>query len=422
MLQSHITRDAMQFAKEQNLRGIQGVGEPITETLTAQNKALIGNLDALGANKGADVIAGGKGAIDTISAADKKAQGAVNQAYDAFRKATGKDLDVPLQGLAQDYAATVKSFGDTIPGAIRKQFESLGLMTGKQTKSMTITDAEALIKDINRNYNPMDKAQAHALDDLRKAVQNAITEGAGAGAGAEAAGLAKAARAAAKARFDMIDATPAYKAVVGGVEPDKFIQKFVLQGNKAEIQRMMAVMQKENPEAANAFADSMMAHVKGRVLNKGSAENGIFSQAQLKQFVSDPNTAARLEAVIGPQKMQTLRQLNDVAENALFAPKASAVNSSNTAGAAANLVQETVKGGALNKMLEIGKHVPGLSTASNYAQQGVRGNRVSGMIDEAINPDVSNRAVSNQIRDLTALGARTGAAYTGTSSRKRDQR
>lgn len=419
MLQGQISRDAMQFAKEQNLRGINGVGEPITDVLTAQNKALIGNLDALGANKGSDVVSAGQSAISTLQSADAKAQKVVGAAYDAFKQSTGKSLDVPLQGLAQDYTKTVDEFGDAIPKAISKKFEDLGLLSGVAKKTFSIDDAEGLIKSINRNYDPSNKVQARALDELRNSVQNAIADGAGSNAqGAEAAFLAKSAREAAALRFAGMKATPALKDAVNGAEPDRFIQKHILQGNQAQIKNMMDVLSAEDPQAVTALQDSVMGFIKGRVLNGNSAENGVFSQAQLKQFVNDPNSSARLTQVLGPQKMATLKQLNAVAENALFAPKGAAINSSNTASAAANLIKSEVQGGSVNSLLSLGRQVPGLATASNAAQQFVQGRKAAALVDEAVNPSLGKQVGSTPVRDLTALGARAGSAYVGAKTRQ----
>lgn len=423
MLKGQITRDAMQFAKEQNLRGIKGVGEPITETLTAQNRALISNLDALGASKGTDVVSAGKSAIDTLVSADAKAQQVVSGAYDAFKNATGKELDVPLQSLAQDYAKTIGDFGDVIPGAVRSKFEALGLMNGKAQKTFSITDAENLIKTINKNYDPLNKPAAAALGELRRGVQSAIADGAGSSAqGAEAAFLAKSAREAAKLRFGQIEATPALKDALRGAEPDKFIQKHILQGNEAQIGSMVDVLKTESPAALEGLQDALMTHIKANVLNGKTAENGIFSQDKMNRFVNDPNVSARLTQVLGPEKMAVLRQLNRVAENALYAPKAAAVNTSNTASAAANLINEEVKGGALNKMLQIGSRVPGLSTAASLAQGGVQSGRASRLIDESVNPSLSAAPAGRApLADLVRLGSRAGSAYAEQKSAKRSQ-
>lgn len=421
MLKGQITRDPMQFAMEQNLRGIHGVGEPITQTLQSQNKALISNLDAFGAKDAADVVTAGKTAIDALKSADKSASGEVSAAYKAFKASTGKDLDVPLKGVAQDYAATLKEFGDAIPGAIRSKFE--GLVGGmKQTKVFSIEDAEGLIKSINRNYDPANRVQARALDELRQSVQRAIGDGAGEGAGGEAAALAKAARTAAKSRFGLIESTPGLKAAISGEQPDKFIQKFVLQGNVSEIKSMMNTLTKSDPQAAAEMQNAVVGFIKGRVT--GLNNEGTFSQAQLKQFVSNPNMSARLKAVLGPEKMNLLKQLNATAEDALFAPTASAVNRSNTASAGANLVQSEIKGGSLNSLLEIAKRVPILSDAASAGQAAVQGKRASKLIEESVNPSL-RQSGANAVSAVNALqpaGARAGTAYVEERSRRRAQR
>lgn len=430
MLKGQITRDAMQFAKEQNLRGINGVGEPITETLKTQNRALIENLDALGADKGSDVVTAGKAAIDILRASDKEASSKVGAAYKAFKDATGKDLQVPLTGLAQDYAKTVKEFGDAIPSAIRGKFEDLGLMSGKAKTMFSIEDAEALVKSINRNYDPKNIVQARALDDLRRSVQKSISEGAGSDAeGTAAAGIAKAARSAAKNRFDLIDATPALKAAIRNDQPDAFVQKFILQGNTAEVKSMMRTIESHDPQAAEALRDSMMNVIKQKVLNNQSSENGVFSQAQLKQFVSDPRMAPRIKEAIGPERFQLLSQLNRVAENSLYAPKAAAVNTSNTASAAANLVKEEVQGGSVNSLLDVMKKVPGLTTASQVGQQTYQGARAAALVRESVNPSVAGQTGANRVIDLLAkhtrpdlIAQRTGAAVLDERKRRTDRR
>jgi len=393
----------------------------LTAALTSQNRALIENLNALGAKGSLDAVAGAEPVIAALKAHDKAASAQVSAAYGAFRQATGKDLDVPLHGLAQDYIRILDERGPNIPAAVQRKFESLGLLDGKQTKTFSITDAENLIKNyINKNYDPANRPVAGALDELRQSVQKAITEGAGSNAlGGEAAALAKAARQAAKARFNMIDSTPGLKAVLDGVEPDKFVQRFVLKGNVSEIKNMMGALSKTNPEAVKSLQDTLMGEIKSKVLNGRTDENGIFSQAQLKAFVTNPNMRARLEAVLGPQKMGVLRQLNDVAENALYDPVASAVNRSNTASAGANLVKSEVQGGSMNSLLEIAKKVPAIATAAKAGQEGVQAKRASKMVEEAVNPTLGNQRSGiplKAIGDLLMpekLWSRAGAAYVG---------
>lgn len=423
MLKGQLSRDPMQYAKEQNLRGINGVGEPIQATLKAQNTALVANLDAIGAKDAPDVVSAGKTVIDALKGADKTVSGEVSAAYKAFKATTGKDLDVPLKGLAQDYAATEKEFGEAIPSAIRRKFEDLGLSSGTTKKVFSIEDAEGLIKSINRNYDPANRVQARALDDLRKSVQKAISEGAGEGSVGEAATLAKAARTAASKRFGLIEETPGLKAALHGEQPDKFIQRFVLQGNTAEIKSMVDTLGKHNPQALAELQNAVVGHIKGRVT--GMNEQGAFSQDKLKQFVSDPNMAARLKVVLGPEKLGLLKQLNAVAENALYAPVSSAVNRSNTASAAANIVKSEVEGGSLNKIADLISHyAPVLSTPAQSLKASNQAARAGKLIDSAVNPSLGQQAGGAVVplRDLPAYGQRAGTAYVEERSRRKAHR
>ena len=188
-----LTRDSMDYAVNMNLRGISGVGEPITKGLVGQNSAFIANLDAMGAKNGEDIVTAARPVIETLVKGDTAAKQGVTAAYDAFKNSTGKDLQVPLQGLAQDYAGILQNFGKAgsqggvIPGGVSGSFDNLGLMNGTQNKMFSIETAENLIKTINQNYDPANRPQALALDQLRQAVQRSITDGAGAdiqGAGA----------------------------------------------------------------------------------------------------------------------------------------------------------------------------------------------------------------------------------------------
>lgn len=419
MTKGQISRDPMQFAVEQNLRGVHGVGEPITDLLQRQNRALIDNLNAIGADGAPNVVDAGKTVLASLRATDDAARAKVGAAYDAFRNATGRDLDVPLQGLAQDFSRVMDDFGDAVPSAVRRKFEGLGLNSGTQMKTFSIQDAEGLIKNINANYDPKNLVQARALDQLRQSVQRSIQDGAGASAsGGQAAQLAAAARQAAKQRFDLIDQVPLYKAAITGQEPDKVISKFVLNGNAADIGSTMKLLGQTDPQAASALKGSVLDAIKRSVLNGSTDENGVFSQAALKKIVNDPNSQARLQQVLSPEENTTLKRLAEVAENALMDPKAATVNHSHTTAAAANLVNSTVTGGTTNKALNVAKD-SGLFAVSSLAKgalENQRTQRLSELVTGATNPGVSpplNASESRYLSDLLRIGGtNVGAAST----------
>lgn len=346
MLRGQASRDPMQFAKEQNLRGITGVGEPITSVMGSQNRALIDNLDAMGAKGAPNVVDAGQTAINHLQSLDAQARKSVSAAYDAFKNSTGKSLDVPLQGVAQDYARIANEYGmNTIPQGVRNQLDALGLLSGKQMKTFSIDDAENALKIINKNYDPSNRPQASALDEIRRSIQGAIANGAGSDAqGAEAAQLAQQARAVAAQRFKLIDTVPAYKAAITGAAPDKFLQKFFWNGNAGDIANTKTLLSAD-PQALGTVKSAIMGDIKQTALNNQSPENGIFSQAKYNGLLRDQNNARRLGALFEPGELGQMQRLGNVAENVILPPKAAAVNTSNTAGAAANLVQTAAQGG-----------------------------------------------------------------------------
>jgi len=387
MLRGQLTRDPMQYAVEQNLRGVQNVGEPIQAVLQKQNTALIQNLDEFGAKLGQDVTNSGFTLRNALQSTDKLEAQKVRDAYTAFKNSTGKDIEIPLQGLAQDYAKVVKDFGrSTLPEGVRNNLEALGLMKGKQLKLTTIEDAEALIKNINQNYDKTKPVQMNALDQLRRSVENSIRE-AGANLPGEAGAVAREARKAASDRFATIESIPALRDALKGKEPDKFVQNHILQGNVSEIDKMTKYLQANNPEALAQIQNDVMRLIKNRVTNNVSDENAKFSQAQLKKFLTD-ETGQKLSKFLSAEQMNGLRQLNRVAENALIEPVSAAVNKSNTASAAANLVQGTVKSGAVNELLTNIASIkfPGVAWGANALRDLNQQARSAELIQQAVNP------------------------------------
>lgn len=337
-----LTRDPTQFTKELNLRGIQGVGEPIANRLNEQ-QGQIASRFRQGTAGAQNPYEAGRGLIETLQAKDSEMTGGVRAAYKAFKDSTGKELEVPLSGLAQDYTKTLRDFGSTIPGSVRAQFEELGLTGGKQLKLLSIDDAENLIKTINKNYNPADKAQATALNELRGHVQNAILEVTDTGAGMEAATLANLARDTAKKRFSAIDSTPALKAAINAAEPDDFVKKYVINGKVREINELGKLA---GPDGQQVMKQQMLKYLEGKAFGANTAGDGSASQARFNQELNSIGKN-KLTALLGQETTDDLFAVGRVMAYIQQQPAGSSVNNSNTGAAVANLLGKiggTVKG------------------------------------------------------------------------------
>ena len=327
-LRGQVTRDPMQWQREFNLAGVEGVGEPLQNVMSAQSRGVQSRMDALARGAGEAFDDGGR-LIGLAQQTQQQRDAGVRAAYDAFRQSTGRDLEVPLQGMAQDYARTLETFGDAIPGAVRRQFEGLGLMGGKQLKGLTLEQAENLIKTINANTDPMNKPASRALGELRAAVQNAITgaaDNAATGEGAMAAQLAKEARSLAADNFRNLASTPGLRAAVEGMEPDQFVQRFVIGGKVNEIQRLAETV---GPEGRQIMASQMAAHLRNKAFGANVAGDGKSAQAAFNrelQRIGRP----KLVALMGEEGADEMMRLGRVLAYIKQVPEGATPNTSGT--------------------------------------------------------------------------------------------
>lgn len=335
-LRGQVTRDPMQWQREFNLSGVEDVGEPLQQVMQAQSRGIQQRFDQ-GSRGAMERFNAGELLVKELQDANRTAEQNVTAAYNAFKQATGRDLDVPLQGMAQDYARVLDEFGDAIPAAVRGKFEQLGLLSGKQMKGMTVEQAENLIKTINRNTDPKNTVPFRALGELRAAVQNAIVnavDNAPSGAGAEAAMLAKEARAMAAGRFQTIESTPALKAAIDNMEPDQFVQRFVIGGKVNEIERMQQLL---GPEGKDQLRAQMVAYLRDKAFGANAAGDGKAAQATFNrelQRIGRP----KLEAMLGKEGADEMLRIGRVLAYIKQTPEGAMPNTSGTGQMVASLL------------------------------------------------------------------------------------
>lgn len=316
-----ITRDPTQFARERNLRGVAGVGEPLMQRFDAQNQALQTQIG--GFAKGAtDTVTAGERMAAALADMDKSMQSQVSSAYKVAKASAGKDLDVPLQGLASDAGRILDDFGDKVPGAIVAKLRSFGMLGEKQTKVFTFDEANKLLTNINDHVG-IDRTANTALGQLRQAVKTAMMD-------SPAPDVFANARKAAATRFQMQDAIPALKAASeGSVPADSFVRKFVLNGPSAEVKRMADLLQKTSPEAFQEARSQVGSTIQRAAFGENLAGDKLLT----------PENMARVLREMGPQRLgaffsQTeIDQMNRLARVGAYInsnPSAAAVSSSSS--------------------------------------------------------------------------------------------
>ena len=282
------TRDPGLFAQEQNWRGMPA-GKPILQRLSTQNSQLAQALGSV-AGSGSGDLTDAKTVMASLKSADDALKTQVTQAYKDASASTGAQLDVPLQGVAQDYATVLQNFGDKVPSGVRNNFNALGLTSGTQKKIFTVDDAENLLKVINQNQST-DPATNLALKQLSSSVKNAVLSADDQG------GAFAPARALAAQRFALQDKVPALDAVVyGKIAPDNFVQRFIINGNADDVSGMAKVLQ-DSPSGMKAL--------QGQVGNK--LQEAAFGQNMggQKQFAPE-RYATVLNKTLGPDVLKSI--------------------------------------------------------------------------------------------------------------------
>lgn len=360
-----ITRDATQFARERNLRGVAGVGEPLMSRFEQQNQALQKAVGEFGGNKSSEQYQAGAKLAEALKRIDDGMSERVSAAYKAARESSGKDFDVPLKGMAQDYARVLSDFGDKVPSGVRNRMEELGLMSGAQKKVFSVEDAEKLLKTINDNISN-DPATNKALGELRGAVKNAVLS-----ADDKGGVFARARKEAAK-RFALQDAIPALKAAsTDSTASDDFVRKFVIGGKTDNVTELAKLLKSAEPEAYQEARNQIGATLQRAAFGENTSGDKIFSPERFARALREMGEE-KLSAFYSPEEISKLKTASRVGSYINTTPTASPVNNSNTAGALMNLLTK----------------VPGVPAAASLA------NAIRNTVD---NSGAVNRALAAKV-------------------------
>lgn len=386
LMRGQATRDALQFAQEQNLRGIQGIGEPLTNRLTEQNRALVENLNAMGARNAPDPVSSGGTLAEHIRSIDETLKSKVGEAYDAVRNSAGQPAAMDGVQFARNVRASLDEEFQFLPKEVQGTIEALS--EGKLP--LTVKRAQVLDKAWTglQSGAPISDTTDRAIEIAKQSLLDApLTDS----VGAESIAAYKAAKSLARDRFQLIDSNPAYKAVIRGMksaEPDQFFKRFVMSGTAREVESLKSLMQAADPKAPELIGRTLMGEIKRGSLN-GSEESGAFSQAKFSKFVNDPVWKARLQSLLPTELVGNLQKLGRVAEVVQRPPVASAVNTSNTGSAVVN----AVKAGAFEKLNRVGSHIPGFATAAKTGAETAKQARLERAVSESLSPGVTIRSL-----------------------------
>lgn len=317
------------------------------------NRVLINNLNDAGA--GTDPMVASEKVIGSLAARDATAKSTIGAKYDAARATSGRSASLDPSAFTQSASNKLDEalLGSKLPTDVRNKLNQIA--SGEMP--FTVDVAEQLktrIGDLQRASR--DGAERKALGIVREALEETpLLDGQGQGA----IDAFNKARAANRAWMQVVEKTPALQAVRDSVEPDKFVQNFIIgSGENASTNALFNLKQqiKGDPEAITAVKGAVTNFLKTRALNMASDEVGNFSQSAYNKALSSIGER-KLAIFFSPLEVNQLRAVGRVASYEQVQPRGSAVNNSNTATTLISTILDRIGGSPLLRKIPLGAEI-----------------------------------------------------------------
>jgi hypothetical protein len=373
-----LTRDPATFTQEENLMRVGAnskdkAAQTLGSIKNANNSRLIQLMNETGAATSDDAIAGADKVIGALKQRGARADQIIGGLYDKARDSGGRSAALDNYAFTQRagdllHADNVESF---LTPDIRNKLN--GFANG--TIPLNVEIAEQFKTGLARlQRNSTDGNVRHALGLVRQALDETPLQGASSapvnggnqlataggqladgqapGLGQEAIDAFNKARGTYRTWRQIVDRTPALQAVEDGVEPDKFVQQYIVgTGDKASVASLAQLRSsiKASPEAMDAVKGQIAATLKKAALNGASDEVGSFSQSSYNKAL-DAIGERKLRMFFSPEEIEQLKAVGRVASYEQKAPAGSFVNYSNSGGAFAGVLDRIINSSVLTKI------------------------------------------------------------------------
>lgn len=341
----------------------------LADRFNAQNGQIADNLSAIRdqVSPNVNVPSGaptGQALVDAYKTMDAPIQQQISDLYAKARSADGTPALVDSATPMKNFAAQVgPTRFNALPSNVQQIFRDSSAnqvslpagfeQNGSSFRPMNVGDLMDIDKTLSGAMRgATDGSVRHDIGALRDSIVSSNLDPSA--AGADAFSAYKTAQASARARFQAMDADPAYKAAVNDSAPagepsplaDDFVRKYIAGGKTANVQNMMQNLSND-PVNSELVASGLMDHIRSQAGVDLRTGSGNISQAGLNKAIQNLGDKTRI--VLGPEASQTVDKLGNVARYTQEQPRGSYVNNSNTAvtlmGHAGNLAKATVERG-----------------------------------------------------------------------------
>lgn len=326
-----VSQDPVQITREMNLAktgansadgGLQG----LARIQNQNNTRLIDVLNEGGAARG-DQFAAGQRVVDTVAAQNAAREAAKNRAYQQLEQMPGFRAPMspaPISNINR--ALGEEAAMPFMPREISNYMESFLQPNGPQFTPQAYNNLQKMLSGASTsqdgNVRNAVRVAMRELENTPITAANGIPAETGAAANAAIQQL-QTARGANRDWRQWQESSRPVTAAVNGADPDKFLQKFVINGPLTDAQ---AVAQTVPPAQVK---DAIMNHLKEKALSGASDEVGKFSQSAYNKALNQIGDR-KLALFFSPEEIQQMRTVGRVSSYMQNQPVGSAVNNSNS--------------------------------------------------------------------------------------------
>lgn len=354
-----ITQDPGVITKQKNLAA-QGAAsrdarlQELSQVANKNNQLMTQKLNDLGANTVDDAYSAGAKVANSLGDIDDRVYNhVIKPLYEAADNAGGGNARLSPAHFAQraNDLLDEKLVGGKLPTDVRNHLNMIA--TGDEP--FTIRVAEQLKTRIGElQRSTVDKQERLALGLVRQALDDTPLID---GYGQKTIDAYNKARAANRDWMRVVEKTPALQAVRDGIEPDKFMQNYVI-GNGANAtvaaNRNLKNVLDRFDEGSNAVVRGMFTNYLKDKAKSGAADEIVnFSQAGYNRALKSIGDA-KLGVWFTKDELELLKMVGRVASYEQAQPVGSAVNNSNSANTAISGLLDWLGGRPVLRHIPVG--------------------------------------------------------------------
>jgi hypothetical protein len=378
-IRSSLTLDPSDVTRERNLAKIAANSSDSAArelpTIQNQNNAtLIRSLNEMGANTQDDAYAAGEKIIESLGSQNARVKRVIDTLYKGARDTEGRSAMLDPSAFTNRAADLLEqeNVSSYLPPDIRNKLNDFA--SGKIPLRVDIAEQlKTSIGNIQRNSSDgnvrtalklvrqaLDEAplspQYHGMNPNDLPMPYGTVPPSGMELGAESIKAFNTARNTNRKWMNLVEKTPALQAVRDGVEPDKFVQQFIIGGgSKSNVMDVSSLKNriKASPEAMGAVRGQILSHLKSKGVGGAADEVANFSPSSYNSTLNQIGER-KLNLFFNKDEVEQLKRIGRVASYEKFQPTGSAVNNSNTAAASFTAIIDRIANSNIVKSIPFG--------------------------------------------------------------------